>query len=248
MSKSIFITGASSGIGKALAFELAQQGYRLGLAARSAGKLEEIKAEILANKPEAEVRVYELDVTSYDRVPQVINQAAEDFGALDIIFANAGLGTGGRVGKIKFEDHRQVIDVNLNGAMATADAAVRLFRKQKNGHLVATSSIAAFRGMPGTAAYCASKAGLNVFLEALRAELINTPVKITILNPGFIDTPMNDMLDSRPFLINTTKGAKIIARHIKKQTKRTTVPRYPWALLARVMSVLPLRVVSKMGI
>jgi short-subunit dehydrogenase len=246
MSKSILITGASSGIGKALTFELAQRGYALALTARRQALLEEIREEIKKRHPAALVEIRPLDVTAYDTIPSTIREMAEALNGLDIVFANAGIGYAGGVGQRSFERPRKVIETNLIGAMATVDAAVSYFLERGKGHIVATSSMAAFRGSPKQSAYCASKAGLAVYMEALRAEVYGKNIHVTVLYPGFIDTPINDMLPGRPFLISTQKGAEIIADRIEKRVQSAIVPRFPWCLLRKLLPILPTRIMARM--
>lgn len=240
------ITGASSGIGKALAFELAKKGYSLALTARSEDLLEEIRDEIVSAHNPPIVVVRPLDVTDYDDVFKAVNELAHELGGLDIVFANAGIGLGERVGCGDFEKVRRTIEVNLIGAMATVDAAAAYFLKMGKGHIVGTSSVAAFRGMPKNSAYSASKAGFAVYLETVRVELLKKNIHVTVLYPGYIDTPLNQMLKRRPFLISVDKGAAIIADLMEKKVKSSTVPVYPWNIIGRVMKILPAGVIAKL--
>jgi len=140
------ITGASSGIGKALAFELAKKGYSLALTGRSEDRLKQIRKEIITAYHPPIVSVRPLDVTDYDDVFRAVNEMAHELGGLDIVFANAGVGLGERVGRGDFEKARETIQVNLMGAIATVDAAAAYFLEKGKGHIVGTSSVAAFRG------------------------------------------------------------------------------------------------------
>jgi len=245
MPKKILITGASSGIGKALAYELAGRGYALALAARRLGALEDIRDDIQAKHPSATVAVHPLDVVAYNTVPGMISACVESLGGLDILFANAGIGLGEKVGKGRFTEARRTIETNLLGAMATVDATVQYFLEKGQGHIVGTSSVAAFRGMPRSASYCASKAGFAIYLESLRAEMIRKSIHVTVLYPGYIDTPLNDMLKNRPFLISAEKGAAMIADMIERKVKSSMVPVWPWCILGRMLKLLPASVVAK---
>ena len=103
----------------------------------------------------------------------------------------------------------------------------------------------AFLGLPRMGSYCASKAGFAIYLESLRAEVYRKKIHVTVLNPGYIDTPLNDMLKSRPFLISAEKGATMIAGMIERKVKSSTVPVWPWCLLGRIFKLLPTSVVAK---
>jgi short-subunit dehydrogenase len=245
MSKKILITGASSGIGRALAYELAGRGYSLALTARRMEALEEIRDDLKTKCPSAVIVVHPLDVVDYETVPGVIAACAEGLGGLDILFANAGIGLGEKIGKGRFTEARRTIETNLIGAMATVDAAVQYFLEQGHGHVVGTSSVVAFRGMPRSGSYCASKAGFAIYLESLRAEMHRKKIHVTVLYPGYIDTPLNDMLKRRPFLISAEKGATMIAGMIERKVKSSTVPVWPWGLLGPIFKLLPTSVIAK---
>lgn len=243
--KTAFLTGASSGIGRALAAELAGRGYDLVLAARRSDSLEELKQEIAARLPQRRIVLRALDVTRYDEVQAAVAQAAAEPGGLDLVIANAGIGSTAPIGSGHFAADRAVIETNVLGAMATIDAAVALFRKQNRGQIVAISSVAAFRGLPGAASYSASKAAIAVYADAARAELHGTPVRVTTLFPGYIDTPINQNMKSRPFLIGVTHGARIIADLIERGVQTSTVPVLPWNLIGRLLKVLPTGMLAK---
>jgi short-subunit dehydrogenase len=246
MSKSILITGASSGIGKALAYELASRGYRLGLAARRIDLLEEIRKDIQTKSAAPAVAIRPLDVTQYSAVADTIQVMAEALDGLDIVFANAGIGLGEKIGRGRFDEARRTVEVNLLGAMATVDGAVRHFLQKGGGHVVGISSVVALRGLPHNASYCASKAGMAMYLEALRAEVYKKHVDVTVLYPGYIDTPLNRMLPRRPFVIPAAKAAQIIAGHIEKKTRKAFVPAFPWCFLGPLLKILPTGLVARM--
>jgi short-subunit dehydrogenase len=164
---------------------------------------------------------------------------------LDILFANAGIGLGEKVGRGRFDQARQTIETNLIGAIATVDAAVAYFLQQGHGHIVGVSSVTAFLGLPRMASYGASKAGFSLYLKSLRAEVYRKNIHVTVLNPGYIDTPLNDMLKSRPFLISSEKGAAMIAGMIERRVKSSTVPVWPWCILGRVLQWLPTGIIAK---
>ncbi len=242
----IAITGASDGIGKALAFEMAARGYNLGLTARRLELLEALKQDLQQQFTQCQVEIEALDVTEYDQVAPSLERLCEKLGKLDIVLANAGIAKAGVVGKKPLEQHLQVIDTNVNGAIATLSAALVIFRRQGFGHLVGTSSIAAYRGLPRNAAYSASKAALSTFMEALRAETLRDNIDVTVLHPGYIDTAINRDLASRPFVIDVKQGARCFADLIEKRVKRSTVPRMPWALVGPLLRCLPTSIIARM--
>lgn len=245
MSKNIFITGASSGLGKQMALEFASRGYNLALTARREDILLALKKQI-QDSFEVEVFVAALDVHDHNQTQQILASAAAQLGSIDKVIANAGIGSGGRIGEVEaFAHARDTINTNVIGAMATIDAATAFFRQQGHGHIVTLSSVSAFRGLPGSAAYSASKAAISVYTEALRVETYNENIDVTVLSPGYIDTPLNDSLDNRPFLIDLVSGGKILANLIEKRVKRSTVPPWPWGLVARLIAILPTAVVAK---
>jgi len=240
VAKTVFITGASSGIGRALAMEVARRGHDLFLTARRLDALERIRADVAAADPARRVEVRRLDVTDDGDVANAVAEAAQKLGRLDIVVANAGIGNSGRVGEGNLERARLIVETDLIGAIATIDAAVALFRRQGGpGQVVGVSSVAGVRGLPGSGSYSASKAGLTTYLESVRAETHGEPVTVTTLAPGYIDTPINQDVKSRPFLIDAEKGARIMADLIERGVGYATVPRLPWTVLAPLMRVLP---------
>ncbi len=240
VAKTVFITGASSGIGRALAIEFARRGHDLFLTARRLDALERVRTDTATADPARRVEVRRLDVTDAGDVASALAEGAEKLGRIDIVVANAGIGNSGRVGEGNVERARLIVETDLIGAIATTDAAVALFRRQGgSGQVVGVSSVAGVRGLPGSASYSASKAGLTVYLESVRAETSGEPITVTTLAPGYIDTPINQDVKSRPFLIDAERGARIMADLIERGVGYATVPRFPWTVLAPLMRVLP---------
>jgi short-subunit dehydrogenase len=245
VAKTAFITGASSGIGRALSVEMARRGYDLFLAARRLDALEEVRSEIAGAEPDRRVEIRKLDVTDDGDVAAALEEAAEKLGRLDLVVANAGLGNSGRIGEGNMERSRQIVETNLIGAMATIDAAVALFRRQGGGQIVGIGSVAGVRGLPRSGSYSASKAGVAVYLDALRAETHKEPITVTTLAPGYIDTPINQDLKSRPFLIDVEKGARTMADMIERGVGYATVPRFPWNVISPLLRRLPTSVLAR---
>lgn len=241
--KSVLITGASSGLGRQMAIEFSRRGYRLALTARRLDVLKELQTE-LENTGTHPVFVAALDVSDDASVVQVFARARASLGSLDIVVANAGIGHRGRIGKLPFAKVRETVATNITGFMATVDAALFHFREQGHGHLVGISSVAAFPGMPAGGVYGASKAAVSHYLESLRVETYHSPILVTTLSPGLIDTPMNRGARRRPFLIPLEKGGKLLVDLIERRVERATVPRWPWALLVRLLALLPTAVMA----
>jgi short-subunit dehydrogenase len=245
-TKSILITGASSGIGRAVSLEMAGRGYSLALAARRLDLLEALRAEILQLHPAVSVEVRALDVTDYDAVSRTIRELAEALGGLDIVFANAGVGLKETIGGGQFENSRRNVEVNLIGAMATVDAAVGYFLERGFGHIVGNCSVAAFRGMPRNGSYGASKAGFANYLEALRIEVLGQKIDVTVLYPGYVDTTFLDSSHTRPFVTSPERAASLIAGAIEKKVKSTTVPAFPWVIIGWLLRRLPDSIIAKL--
>jgi short-subunit dehydrogenase len=243
--KIVFITGASSGLGRQMAIEFSRRGYRLALTARRLDALQSLQTELAKTSIDS-VFIAALDVTDEVAVNQVFADARAHFGSIDIAVLNAGIGHHGMIGKLAFSKVRDTVNTNVTGFMATADVAVRCFREQGYGHLVGISSVAAFRGMPAGGVYGASKAAVTAYLESLRAETYHMPILVTTLSPGFIDTPINQGAKSRPFVIPVEKGGKLLVDLIERRVEQATVPRWPWALVARLIAVVPTGLIAKL--
>ena len=243
-AKSVLITGATRGLGENLARQFAARGYRLALTGRKQEDLDRLGAELSGKA--ADIVLETLDVTDYDAIAPVINRCAERLGGLDIIVVNAGVAFVTPVGKGHLDLVRQTIDVNLTGAIATAEAAVELFRRQGHGQVVGISSIAGVRGMRNNGVYCATKAGFSRYLEALRLETRRHSVVVTDLAPGYIDTELNRAIPNRPFVVTAEKGTRIMVDLIERKVSFRYVPPWPWTLVAQVLKWLPDSVIAKM--
>lgn len=243
MARSIFITGASSGIGAALAAEFARRGYDIAIAARRADRLETQAGE-LSRLGAGRVLAVTLDVTDFGSIAGALQRAAGEFGRLDVVVANAGVGYSLPVGKGKFDLVRRTLETDLTGAIATIEQALPLLRAQGGGQIVAITSIASVRGMPFMGAYSAAKAGLHRYVQSLRCEVAHEPITVTELAPGYIDTDMNRGVARRPFVIPVEKGAAIMARLIERKVGHRYVPAWPWTLVAPVLRILPARLLA----
>jgi len=248
MRKNILITGASSGLGAGMAREFAKKGRDLALCARRTDRLEELQQELLALNPAIRVSIRELDVNDYERVFTVFRKFAEEFGGLDRIIVNAGIGKGRPVGTGYFWANRQTAETNFVAALAQCEAAVEIFRQQQHGHLVMISSMSAMRGMPGNiTTYAATKAGVAALTEGIRADLLRTKIKVTTLYPGYIRSEINEKVKNTPFMIDTATGCRALVAAIEKEKVEACVPAWPWNLMGLAMRNLPLKLVARMG-
>jgi len=182
----ILITGASSGLGEEMARQFADLGYDLGLAARRTERLDALKAEILAKHPETRVELKALDVNDDDAVFRVFKEFAADFGTIDRVIINAGLGKGAPLGTGRYDANRQTAMTNFVAALAQTEAAMEIFRAQGSGHLVMISSVSAMRGMRKTiTTYAATKAGVAALAEVLLNENVKAKcIYFSIIYPG----------------------------------------------------------------
>lgn len=240
----VAITGASSGIGKAMAWEFARRGNNLVLLARRMDLLQQLQQEI-STKLGVRVESYELDVAQPDSILPVLEQADKELGGLNSVIANAGITGVNKTGAGDFSKDTKVIQVNLIGGMATVDAAARLFRTKGEGTIVGISSVSAFKGIPGSAAYSASKAGFTNYLDAVRMELKKHKISVLTVHPGFVKTDIAPGMEKRPFVISPEKAAKDIVDGIQKGVANIIVPRVPWSVLGRVIPMLPDKVIEK---
>ena len=248
MRKNILITGASSGLGAGMAREFAKKGRDLALCARRTERLEELKQELLTLNPAIRVSIRPLDVNDYDQVFTVFREFAEEFGGLDRIIVNAGIGKGKPVGTGYFWANRQTAETNFVAALAQCEAAVEIFRQQGHGHLVMISSMSAMRGMPGNiTTYAATKAGVAALTEGIRADLMRTKIKVTTLYPGYIRSEINEKVKKTPFMVDTATGCRALVAAIEKEKVEACVPAWPWNVMGFAMRNLPLKLVARMG-
>jgi short-subunit dehydrogenase len=245
--KNILITGASSGLGEGMARELAAMGRNLALCARRVDRLETLKEELLSQHPGIDVRIAALDVDDHPKVFEVFEAFARDFGSLDRIVVNAGIGNGKRIGTGHFEANARTAQTNFVSALAQCEAAVQIFRRQTYGHLVTISSVSALRGMPKhLTTYAASKAGLSALAEGIRAELLGTDIVVTTILPGYIKTEMNEKVENVPMRVDAQTGTRALVRAMEREPATAYVPGWPWAAIGAVMRRLPLRVLAKL--
>ena len=248
--KTILITGASSGLGEGMARLFAKLGYNLAICARRTERLENLKAELLAQYPDIRVEYRILDVSDYDAIFTVFDAFAADFGHIDRVVVNAGIGDSRRIGKGRFDTNRRTVEINFVSALAQCEAAMNIFRAQNSGHLVAISSMSAMRGLPKhLTAYGASKAGLAHLAEGIRADMLLTklPIQVSTIYPGYVRTEINENAKPLPFEVDAETGTTAIVAAIEARVNEACVPSLPWSIVGQAMKHLPLQVVNKVS-
>ena len=237
MSGVTVITGASSGIGAAIAERFAAAGDTVVLMARRVEALNEVAARVteLGGRP----LVIPVDVTRKADVLHAFQKVYRDLSSVDRLIINAGIGDPTRAHNFSADQFQRVIDVNLQGPANCLEAVLPEMIKRGAGQIVGIGSLAGYRGLPGSGAYCASKAGLAVLLESLRLELRHVGVTVTLICPGFIRTPLTDKnLFSMPFLMDLDVAATRIYTAIMRKSSEYS---FPWQLawIVRLARYLP---------
>ena len=250
--KNIIITGASSGLGEGMAIEFAKMGCNLALCARRMENMEAIRERIIKTNPNIKIFLRELDVNNHDQVFEVFKQFKEDFASLgektDRIIVNAGMGKGASLGTGFFKQNMMTAQTNFTAALAQFEAAMEIFREQNSGHLVAISSVSAFRGFKGAAnVYAATKAGLSSLTEGLQVDVMKTPIRVSAIHPGYIQTDIIKKVKKVPFVISLEKGSKLLVKAIEKEPLDVCVPAWPWTVLRRIFPWMSLKMLRKMG-
>ena len=239
--KVVCITGASSGIGRALAAAFAREGARVGLLARRGDRLHQLCEEIRAAGGTAECAV--ADASERAATHDALRSLSARLGSCDILIANAGVGATNTATDLNVEAAEKVIRTNLIGPMYAFEAVLPEMLSRRTGHLVAVSSVAAFKGLPTAAAYCASKAGLNAYMESLRISLRSKKVAVTTICPGFVRTEMTEK-QKMIWVLEPEVAAQKIVRAIKRRKKVYSFPKRMRGLI-ELTRWLPDRVLAR---
>lgn len=234
---SILITGASSGIGAALARAYATPGTSLALTARNAARLEAVAQD--CRRAGADTRTACIDLLDSQRLHAWITEM-DRARPLDLVIANAGVSAGTGGGGEDLEQTQRILAVNVDAAVSTLMTAAGLMRGRGRGQLAVMSSLAGFRGFPGAPAYCASKAAVRVWGESLRGSLHGAGIGVSVICPGYVKTPMTAVNDfPMPFLMDADKAARIIRRGLRKNRARIAFPLRLYALVWLLGAVSP---------
>ena len=243
MLHSVFITGASSGIGRELAIYYAERGAALGLVARRGEKLDFL-AEDLSKLGAAAVRCYVVDVADEDALANAAKRYMAEVGVPNIVIANAGVSSGtltGRSGDVAAI--RRIFEINVFGMVHTFAPFVEPMRQAaadgRPVRLVGIASVAGIRGLPGAEAYSASKAAVIAYLESLRVELRASKIRVVTIVPGYIATPMTAINPyAMPFLLPVDSAARRFALAIARGRSYSVIP-WQMGLVAKVLRLLP---------
>jgi short-subunit dehydrogenase len=220
------ITGASSGIGWALAHALAAEGCKVGLVARRREQLAALAAEIESRGGTTAVGV--ADVAVREEAVAAISEVGARLGPVDLLVANAGVGAPTTVSPFNVGDVEKMFRVNVLGVVYSLEAVLPQMLERRRGHLAAVSSLGGYRGLPGESGYTSSKAAVNVFMEGLRVQLRSKGIAVTTICPGFVKTPMTEVNEFKmPWLLTADQAARRIVHALKRKRK---VYNFPWQM------------------
>ena len=212
--KTILITGANSGIGASLAAKYSAPNVKLFLVARDDSRLKKIAQQ--CQEKGADVEIFTVDVREKEVVAKYFKKISKN-NNIDLVIANAGI-SAGKISDIEESQQiEELIDINIKGVLNVINPAQRVMMRQKNGQIAIMSSLASFKAVPGSESYSASKAYVRVLGEGLRLKLAKFNIKINIICPGYVKTPLTDLNDfPMPFLMSSEKAAKIIKKGLEE--------------------------------
>jgi len=234
--KKIWVTGASSGIGKAVAEKFAREGWKVAVSARRENILDEMsKNENISSFP--------LDVTNFDKCKSTFNEILKQFGNVDICFLCSGTYDPKKEQEINIEQNKFVMDVNYFGTVNCVKSVEEYFKKEKKGHISIVSSIASYRGLPNSSGYGPSKAALTNFAESIYFDFKKHNVKVSVVSPGFIKTPLTDKNEfPMPFLRSPEFAAdKVYSGLVKSNSFEIDFPKQLTFTL-KFLRILPYKI------
>lgn len=239
--KSILITGGSSGIGEALARRYAKDGVHLALTGRNHSRLTEVAED--CRKSGAIVETSGVDVQDAERLAIWIREI-DATAPLDLVIANAGVSAGTGSGGETAEQARTIMSVNVDGVLNTVLPAVDCMKPRRQGQIAIMSSLAAFKGIPGAPAYCASKAAVRLWGESLRGDLHSAGIGVSVICPGFVKSRMTAVNEfPMPLLMESDRAAEIIQRGLERNRARIVFPLRLYAVVW-ALAVLPVTLID----
>jgi short-subunit dehydrogenase len=232
--KVIWITGASSGIGKALALKFANEGWLVAASARRENLLKDL------NRDNSNIHSFPLDVTNIDQCKSVFKNIIEKFNNVEISIFGTGIHDPKSEKEFNLDKIRNIMEVNYFGTMNSINSVYEYYNNKKSGQISIISSVAGYRGLPAAGAYCASKSALISFAESLHFEMKRKNVRISLVSPGFIKTPMTDQNDFPMPMIKTPEFAaeQIYLGLIKKNGFEIHFPK-TFTYLMKIIKILP---------
>ncbi len=233
----VWITGASSGLGRALALKMASEGWRVAASARSQDQLQAVAA--LASAFPGSIEAFPLDVTDRDAVQETVARILEDFGPPDLVVLNAGTHKPTPAARLSTKDFRQLVELNLMGTVHCLEAVLPPLRRRREGQIAIVASLAGYVGLPLAGAYGMTKAGLINLAESLEPELRAEGVTLQVVNPGFVKTPLTDRNPFHmPFLMDVESAATAFYRGLQSGGFEIVFPRR-FAYLLKLLRLLP---------
>lgn len=244
MKQVVFITGASSGIGYALAQEFAPKGCALALAARRTDLLGALCEE--ARRAGSEAIGLSCDVSDQSQVKQAVAETLSRFGRIDLAILSAGIGGPTNAVNFKSESLERLLRTNLLGVAYCLEELLPAMQRQGGGTIAAISSLAGDRGFPGSAGYCATKAALSTLFDGLRVELSAQGIRLVTIEPGYVRTPMTESFGKMPFMMEADEAARLIVRRLEQGDR---VIRFPLAASAfmKLMRILPVSLFDRIA-
>lgn len=235
----LWITGAGKGIGRAVALEYAARGWGVGVSARTAADLDEVAGAAIDAKSPGKITPFVCDVTDQDAMKQTFEAVEHAIGSLDQVIFNAGTHIPNEARTFSVAPFRTLMEINYLGAINGLSAVIPSFMDRRTGHIAVVSSVAGYRGLPKASAYGATKAALINMCEALKPELQTAGVTISVINPGFVRTPLTDKNDfPMPFLMEPKDAAKAVFEGMAKRKFEIAFPT-PFVMILKVLQMLP---------
>ena len=229
-----WITGAGSGIGAATARRLAKEGWVVAATSRRTERIEN-----LCKEDPGFIKPYPADVSNAKDIEKLVNKIEKDIGPISLVILNAGIGRHEALTEFSLNHFKQVIDINLMGVANCLAPILKRYLERNNGHIAITASIAGYRGLPRALSYCSSKAALNNLAESLAIETLETNIKVQVINPGYIKTPMTEgHTFPMPMLMDVDEAAEKLVQGLKSNRFEIIFP-WPFCLAIKSLKLLP---------
>ena len=244
MDKSIFITGASSGIGRSLSLKFASEGWKVIAAARRINLLKSLANQ---SKKKNSIEPVKMDITNSKMVYAKVNNLVKVNGIPDIIFLNAGTNNPNSNSIISLEETRQIFEINFFGTLNCLSAFLPHLKKKKKSQVIIMSSVAGYRGLPYAAAYCSSKSAISALAESIYNQCENLGITVRLVNPGFVKTPLTDKNKfNMPMIISVEKATNIIYNKILFSNKFEINCPFIFCFLMKILRILPYGIYFKL--